>query len=389
MRSSFLTRSLSCAAMAASVILAASCGSRTGLFVEGPGSSGGVGTGSGDGSLDVTPDVIEEPTPCIPGTFTFQLATAQLMFVLDRSGSMDFSLTSDVTPPPGTPSRWTTLRDALFQTITPFDQSLAMGAKFFPDPVPPDALDDPTVACQSSTGVDVPPATGNVNAILNVLDTTSPAGGTPTASALTNAASFLSIQRSVNRTIVLATDGAPNCNASLDPQTCTCTTPMNPCQRDNDQYSCLDDIATLGVITDIFQNRKIPVYVIGIGSQDDPQFLSVLDQMAVAGGRPRATEPKFFGVASEAEMKDAFATIESSIAECTYLTPSSPTDPNAIVVQINGQNIPRDPTHTNGWDWVDQTFGELELFGPACVAAQGGEGGPITPVSGIVSCMNP
>src|SRR5687767_9707374 len=63
----------------------ASCGSRTGLFAD-LGDDGGLP----DGTLpDGAPD---GAVPCIPGRFTFELATAHIMFVIDRSSSMAFPL---------------------------------------------------------------------------------------------------------------------------------------------------------------------------------------------------------------------------------------------------------------------------------------------------------
>ncbi|WP_336118097.1 hypothetical protein, partial [Klebsiella pneumoniae] len=46
--------------------------------------------------------------------------------------------------------------------------------------------------------------------------------------------------------------------------------------------------------------------------------------------------------------------------------------PNAITVEIDGAAISRDPTHMNGWDWVDQAYGTLAFFGSACTAASAG-----------------
>ena len=57
-------------------------------------------------------------------------------------------------------------------------------------------------------------------------------------------------------------------------------------------------------------------------------------------------------------------------------------DPDSIVVNVAGASIARDPTHTNGWDWEDQEFGVIELFGDACNTA--------TPknVSGTIQCRD-
>ncbi len=378
-------RLLAASCFALGLISLGACGSRTGLFGTDPAVS--LLDGGPDGAtFDGAPD---GAVKCTPGRFTLDLAIAQLMFVIDRSGSMAFSLDGRQPDrfgnlPPGVLSRWDTLRDALFQTITPFDNALAMGAKFYPEASPPGPA-PADEACRTDVGVGIAPARGNVKDIINVFDTTDPNGGTPTSEALRLAAQYINGTRGVARTMILATDGAPNCNGDLDAERCTCTAASGNCaSAPGGEFNCLDEVRSISVVRDIFQNMKIPVYVIGIGSTERPEFLKVLDDMAVAGGRPRATTPRHYNVQTSADLTAALGSISDSIAKCTYLTPSAPTDPNAINVEINGTTIARDPTHTNGWDWVDQTFGTLAFFGPACVVASGG--GTTSQVTGVVSC---
>ncbi|MES2697120.1 MAG: ABC transporter substrate-binding protein, partial [Verrucomicrobiota bacterium] len=52
-----------------------------------------------------------------------------------------------------------------------------------------------------------------------------------------------------------------------------------------------------------------------------------------------------------AEPETALATIRDAAASCTYLTPSSPVDPDAITLEIGGRRVRRDPSHQDGWDW--------------------------------------
>lgn len=360
-----------------------SCGSRTGLFGPDPGFFSG----------DATPDAAatdasdDGPVPCVPGRFRFELALTQLMFVIDRSGSMAFTLNGEQNAPRNR-WRWTILQNALRQTITTFDEQIAMGAKFFPEVLSQSDLFDSQRSCRTDTGVAIAPSRWNSAAILEVFDVTQPRGGTPTAEAVRSAATFLTQTRSVARTIVLATDGAPNCNGDLDARTCICTsTPPDICSDNpgRGRYSCLDDGRTIDVIRETADNQKIPVYVIGIGSTERPEFLQVLDQMAIAGGRPRPTTPRHYNVQSENDLTNALETIRDSVAKCTYLTPSAPTDPNKITVEIDGVTIPRDQTKQNGWDWADQAYGALAFFGDACTAAQGA-GGPPAVVTGVVTC---
>jgi hypothetical protein len=364
------------AALAGTVLLSvASCGSRTGLF--GPEGQGLLPDGAiPDGEA---PD---GAVPCVPGEFDLELATAQLMFVLDRSGSMAFTLDGR-RDQPRSQWRWTILRNALEDTITGFDQQMAMGAKFFPEPMTQDQALDPAFSCRTDTGVGIAPKRGNASAIISVFDTTEPLGGTPTAEAVRLAAQFVTGSRFVARTIVLATDGEPNCNGDLDQNHCLCTNQSGVCTgNERLRYSCLDDTRTIDTIRNVADNEKIPVYVIGMGNTFRPEYLHVLDEMAIAGGRPRTDSPRYYSVQTAAEMTTAFQTIRDSVAKCTYLTPSSPIDPNAISVKIDGVTILRDQTKQNGWDWVDQGFGEIALFGTACDRAQTGS----PKITGAVSC---
>jgi hypothetical protein len=300
---------------------------------------------------------------------------------------MRFSVAGQDPPPPGESSRWETLRAALAQTISPFDAQIAMGAKFFPEVVPEDALGDPVQACRTDDGVGIAPARGHAAQILGVFAQTEPRGGTPSADALRIAADDLLQSRGVARTMVLATDGAPNCNPGLDRASCVCTspTPNDVCAYAIDgQYICLDDARTVTQIGTIFQTQKIPVYVIGIGGLEKPEFHQVLDAMAVAGGRPLPGASKYYNVQSSSDLTTALTAIRDSVTGCTYLTPSAPTDPNAISIDIDSQSIPRDPSHLNGWDWVDQTYGEIAFFGAACAATGGGT----AHVTGVVSCTS-
>lgn len=376
------------ACLATGVVALASCGSRTGLWGSDLNATltdaGGVETAS------TTDARVDGALKCTPGRFAFELATAQLMFVIDRSGSMAFSLDGQQPDslgnlPPGVTSRWDTLREALFTTITPFDKALAMGAKFFPEEGPrrPAPADD---ACRTDVGVGIPPARGNTSAILDVFNTTSPRGGTPTAEAIRLAAEYIQSTRGVARTMIVATDGAPNCNGAIDPATCTCTLVNGNCKTAQDgEFNCLDDTRTIDVVRDVFQNLKIPVYVIGIGSTERPAFLQVLDQMALAGGRPRPSAPFHYNVQTSTELEAALGSISDSVAKCTYLSPSAPTDPNAITVEVDGKTVPRDTTKVNGWDWVDQAFGTLAFFGAACTAASTGTA-TTTQITGVVRC---
>ena len=58
-------------------------------------------------------------------------------------------------------------------------------------------------------------------------------------------------------------------------------------------------------------------------------------------------------------------------------------DAGTITVDIDDRQIPRDTTHQNGWDWIDQAYGVVGFFGSACTAASGS--GKVT---GVVTCRD-
>jgi hypothetical protein len=365
-------------ALAVASLSIGACGSRTGLF----GADGAGVTVNVDASVSLDAS-LDGPTPCIPGRFSFEVARPQVMFVIDRSGSMSFTLDGQETVPPGEQSRWDLLHDALEETVLPLDRQLATGAKFFPEVAPDGSLDVPEISCRTDDALGLAPDIGNMRTVLNVFRATRPRGGTPTAEAIRIAAEQLAARRGVARYIVVATDGAPNCNGDLNGRNCVCTTPRSTCSaNDRGRFSCLDDVRAIDAVRESADVRKIPVFVIGLGSTERPEFLRVLDDMAVAGGRPRANAPRHYNVQRASELSSALVAIRDSISKCTFLTPSSPEDPDAIAVEIDGAIVKRDPTRRDGWDWVDQAYGELAFFGDACERAQRGT----AKVGGVVSC---
>ncbi len=261
-------------------------------------------------------------------------------------------------------SRWAALREAVTTSILPLADELPLGARFFPDP----NVVGEKVECSTDPGTAILPALGTAPAILELFEG-SPEGATPTAAALRRASEEVATNRSTARAIVLATDGAPNCNASLNGNTCVCTAddPL-ACMRAGGATSCLDDVQSVQVITSIFATRRIPVYVVGVGPTE--AFRGTLDAMAVAGGRPRSGTTKYYDAVDGVGLTAALSSIHDGVARCTYEISSSPDSADAIDVELGGKQIPRDPTHVEGWDWVDDGYGRLELFGSACARAR-------------------
>lgn len=303
------------------------------------------------------------------GRFPLSPATAELMLVIDRSGSMRLAITGE----PDAPRdrwRWTTLRDALAASLTTLDARVLVGAKFFPD-----VITDPSVSieigCRPSETVDVLPAVGTAAAITSIFDRTEPVGATPTAMALEAASRGLTPGAS-RRYLLLATDGAPNCNpdTGVPVSRCVCTGPPETCLApEPGPYSCLDDRRTIEVVARIAAGGT-PTYVVGIEDLSRPELTATLDAMAVAGTRPRTVpgERSFYSVRSREQLQAALDDITDRISACGFVTPSLPSDDSRIVIEIDGRPIAQDAA--DGWIWTNRAAGELELRGEACTAGR-------------------
>jgi hypothetical protein len=286
-------------------------------------------------------------------------AVPNVMFVIDRSGSMTEDL--DGRADAGVrQTRWSVLESSLRSVLPPLDQKIAMGALMYP--IQADSCSAPTV-------VDLSPLQGNANRLLGLFTSTRPVGGTPTADAIALAAQHLRTLRTANsaRALILATDGAPNCNAGLNDNTCTCTSIPMFSPNCDDPTHCLDDSRTISGIRTLAA-QSLPTYVIGLGSQLN-QWSNTLDQMAVAGGVPRmGVGPRYYSITNQLELTDAFNRITAQLTKCTFLLNGlGPND--TFVLQVGNVDVPEGP---DGWQWLDRANGELALRGMACDSAAGG-----------------
>ena len=295
--------------------------------------------------------------PCAPGGVGLTHAEPTVMFVLDRSGSMD----TVMDPTRNSPTRWQALGSALGSALPSVDSAMAVGALLFP------AVGGGSSSCSVAGRADLQPAVGNVATLVRLMGSSPPGGSTPTASAVDTAAQLMLGLRTATdaRALVLATDGEPNCNSLLSTRTCRCTTGTTAgATTCSSGLRCLDDTRTEEIIAK-YESRGLPTYVVGIQSQGDTQFVDVLNAMAIAGGRPRtgATE-SYYAANSEPELNAALGAIRDQVGACTYLTTSVP-DPNgSIVISLDGSEVPPEQ-----WSWGNKANGEIVLIGDACQTA--------------------
>jgi hypothetical protein len=145
--------------------------------------------------------------------------------------------------------------------------------------------------------------------------------------------------------VVLVTDGSPNCSNG-----------MLGGGGGDDQQAVQDSIAAIAAMA----KEDIKTYVVGFGTQGDPQLKSALDAMAQAGGTgDQAHRP----IEDEAGLLAAFREISKTAVTCDYELGAPVNDPTYVDVQISGNAVRyNDP---DGWV-LGMDRRTLTLQGAAC-----------------------
>ena len=347
-------------------------------------SSGSDGDAAVDGDGNLLPDsaivdgdgsLLPDSTPqeagmqgCDPQTFGLQQAPPPEVFlVVDRSGSMlDEGTTPGMT-------LWEELMQATSLVLDQFESQIQFGLLMYP------SEDDECVAPGHQVQVDI----FNKLDIEAELSTTTPYGGTPTAAAIRNASHSLEWlgDTGSEKFVILLTDGGPNCNFFLDANPCSCALtdqswcctnyPNGECYFG--QY-CLDDIETTSEIQSLHEDEGVDTFVIGL--EGTSQFAETLNDMANAGGRPQAGPTSYYDASNQAALTEALEEIAGSLISCRIELDEPPYDPNLVYIYVDGEEVPRDPS--DGWNYTDDTYTEIELLGSYCETLKDGEDHELT-----------
>jgi hypothetical protein len=279
-----------------------------------------------------------------------------MLIVLDRSGSMALA---PGFPPLGA-SKWSIMKTALENLTQSKQMNIRFGLSYFP-------TDD---ACGVSAGVDVPIDLNQAGAIATSLGNHSPNGNTPAHFGLQEArTTYAGLPvNSAGRYVLFATDGIPNCGGSP---------PDVDIATDTETVAAVSGLADDGIKT----------FVLGFGDilGLDPQ---VLNDAAVAGGVPKpGGPPHFYHATNATELENALDAIAGGIIvpSCSYQLASQPPDPDLVLVTVNGTAVPRDTSHTNGWDYHPDAM-TITFFGSYCSQI---ESGSISSVSFVYGCPGP
>lgn len=351
--------------------------------------------GSEAGGPSVPPPAPEEVAPPIgsgapapeepicaeaTGEYSATREPANVLFLLDRSGSMHIELPTGAT-------RWEAMKSGFGALLKALPPTTSAGAMLFPQgdaPVNAHCRIDPTVndvrcdagwpepsagpRCSWSTyQPGVPSAALSAQQTKAILDHVAASDkdfywGTPLASALWAA---IAAQKTSPikgaRSVVLLTDGNP--------------TSCGDAGLTNDIQNVVDAAA------EGLNGMLVRTFVVGVvDSARQAARAENLSPIAVAGGTARtpgceASNSCFYPVSEASftsDLKKAFDEISLQAFDCTFNLPaaSADTDPAKINVRVSDasgtRTIARDPSRKDGWDYLPNGS-QIQLYGTACL----------------------
>jgi hypothetical protein len=272
---------------------------------------------------------------CRPAGETFDLApaSAELLMLADRSDSM-------LQIVDGQTSAWEALVGAFDAVLPRIDDGFHMGLLAFP------SLSGESCGVAGTPNVPVQqPSASQINGQLASMDPGS--GGTPMYGALDSARQHLSSMPAGDRPrfLVLATDGLPGCSTTAE---------------------------VVGLLETIRSDLGVETFVLGIAEggyfHEDQDFRDNLNRLAVAGGRPRSADAKYYPMELPREFESALVGVTASASECEYELDVPPADPSALDVRFDDNPVSRGSS--NGWTL--EGAATLRLHGSACAQLQSG-----------------
>lgn len=263
-----------------------------------------------------------------------------LLILLDRSGSM---IENNVEG--GANSRWVEATEALSTALRDTQAGINWGLKLYPD-------DD---WCGVSQGANVEVGSGTAESIITEFLMTPPKADlthTPTRAAVVEGLAYLqTLQTDTPKAIVLVTDGEPNCGL-----------PLGLADGDRDVEAPIAAVAQAAA-------AGIPVYVVGFSISKE-QTEATLNSLAEAGGKQKDNPfKKYYTAENDAEFQAAMREISADAASCTFDLTDPPAGKDVTIYLFSEadqstEEIPEDPTMTNGWAYSDADT--IEIYGPSC-----------------------
>ncbi len=321
-----------------------------------------------------------------------------LYFIVDASGSM-----SEPFSPDASDSKYAVAVNAIADVLKLIGHRVSYGAALFPRPNHDTCTPGAQVFATRSgdtVGCSISGKTGDVLRSFNqTLNAFSPSGGTPLSATLGALVSTLT-GLAGKTAVILATDGAPNCNpdATCGPELCQtnlahgqyangilCEAPTNCCNPSIDPFgpmNCVDNLATNQVLATL-KEASIPTYVIGLPGEATSS--AVLDSMAVVGGTARDSSPRYYETDDAQTLASTLRNIATNLAvSCTIKLSQNPPNWPQVAVYFDNTRIPSLPE--DGWQQVDADT--LQITGSYCDQLKTGNVFQIQVVAGCPTYIN-
>lgn len=367
------------------------------------GSSDGGSSGRPPGPNCELPAEIDDEDACDSTTVNLAQRKPTLYFVLDTSGSMFETVAS------GRDTKLEAAQSALLAVVKELGHRINYGMATFPG-----AAMDPyelfyqgiALGCEPGAEVfeiqagDEQPCVNRFTSgpvyrrFTRLVGDLVAAGKTPLAPTLDVIAPTL-LRREGQTTVVLLTDGHPNCGqdteCSLEECPLTgvyyecieancCSEDEAPEQVVNPSSYCVDGPDSVEQV-DQLRRAGIETYVVGLLGEAD--FDDVMNDLATAGGRPRDGERKYFDVENLEELTDVVRDIGLTVAHsCTLELTDLPPNANTLNVYFDGRVVPSDDV--DGWTLEDEL---VTLHGAACDELKSGEVEQVRLISGCETIL--
>ena len=364
----------------AAIAACAGKGHPANAHLDGPAEDAGVaGAGGGFGSFG---DAMPPPKPGPDAGCGYQLTDitrtpANVYFVLDRSGSMGEVVSGK--------KKLDAVRSAVVGMAQAIGFRVNVGAAVFPTiaggehycvaggEVLPLQPGDPKSFVENGK---LGPVAQKLQQALSI----AAYGDTPTAATLVALTPALTALGGKGTYVILATDGGPNCgagpcgvdacipNIEHDP---VCPPAINCCDKamikGGSTDLCVDADGTLSAVSSL---AAAGVTVVVVGIPGSAYYAKLLDELAVAGGAPRETSPRYHQVSDLDALESTLAAIGSDvIVTCDLTLGQAPPESNNVNVYLDDTLVYRDPK--DGWTFSSATT--ITLHGASCAALQAGK----------------
>jgi len=366
---------------------------------------GGAGPALGEDGVDLEPECEGPPSPdtsvlCGAQTVPVIVQKPTLYFVVDVSGSMEEPLAEpDATAEElaRAPTKLEASQEALLTLTLEHGHRIHYGMATFPGPDTDDVAllgcaagreifevreGDPLL-CLNRPGGDVQ------DAFTEQVEALEPVGGTPLSPTLGELSeTILALPRPAS--VVLLTDGAPNCNleASCGADSCipnleggalpsgACDDSFNCCDSSQVEESdlpfigvpeaqCIDGDASLEWI-ERFAEEGISTFVVGVPGSE--AYAGLMAAFAEAGGTAREDDVAYYDVRDVEELSESLAAIGAQTSQgCVIEAAEQVVDPDLLNVYFDAAVVQKDAA--NGWTSSGQ---EVTFHGDACDEIEAG-----------------